>query len=202
MNNFNDSWKNKEVFDLQLDFNLKELESKSTYPSHWVDNIDLMSKYNPKSILDVGCGCGTFYEVCRREFPDIKYFGTDYAKEAIELAKTTWGDYFQVLDYKNLTKEMVKQYDLLYLSAVLDVLPNGDEAFEFILSLEPKQILVSRVKLTDGDSKCETIKAYNNRPYYAYYHNITNFFNIIKKYNYEVVDERSRHNFYLIKNNE
>ena len=194
MNNL-DSWKNKGVFDQQLELNIKELNAR--YPSHWIDNIKLLSTYKPDSILDIGCGCGAFYEVCKKELPSMKYYGTDYSKDAVRLANKTWGNYFEVLDYKELTKDFVSNYDVVYLSALLDILPNGDEALEFILSLNAKQLLISRVKLVHGESKYEEYEAYGSITTYAYYHNINNFFNIIKKYNYEVVGTND--NFYLIK---
>ena len=194
---YKDSWKNKELFDMQLELNMKELHNKSTYPRHWMDNIELMVQYNPKSILDVGCGCGAFYEVCRREFENINYLGIDYSKEAIDLAKKTWGDYFKVLDYKDLTEKFVEKYDMVYLSALLDVLPNGDEALEFILSLNANQILISRVKLINEESRHDVYKVYNGITTYAYYHNYENFINNIKKYNYSYINKND--NFYLTK---
>lgn len=192
-----DSWKNKKVFDLQLDLNLKELKNKSTYPQHWLDNIELMSRYSPQSILDVGCGCGAFYEVCKKEFPEMNYFGIDYATEAIDLAISTWGNSFKVLDYKNLTKELLQQYDLVYLSALLDVLPNANEAFKFILSLDAPQLLISRVKLSNDPNGYEQYQVYDNITTYAYHHNRIEFFNTIKSYGYSV--EGKNNNFYLSK---
>lgn len=190
-----DSWKNKDVFDKQLKLNVKELNG--SYPNHWLTNIELLLLANPSSILDVGCGCGAFYEVCKQELPELKYFGIDYSSEAIELATQTWGKHFEVLDYKELTNEYVSKYDVVYLSALLDVLPNGDEAFEFILSLDAKQLLISRVKLTSEASKYEEYTAYDSITTYAYYHNIDKFFATIKAYNYEVIGKDD--NFYLSK---
>jgi 2-polyprenyl-3-methyl-5-hydroxy-6-metoxy-1,4-benzoquinol methylase len=194
MDNVN-SWKNKEVFDKQLDLNIKELDGK--YPRHWVNNIELLSMFKPTSILDIGCGCGAFYKVCKEELPAIKYFGTDYSREAIDLATETWGEHFEVLNYKDLTKEYVSKYDVLYLSALLDILHDGDQALEFILSLEAKQLLISRVKLTNKDSNYKEYIAYNSITTYAYYHNIDKFFTTIKDYGYEIAGKED--NFYLSK---
>jgi len=192
-----DSWKNKKVFDSQLDLNLKELKEESTYPAHWLDNIKFISEYSPRSILDVGCGCGSFIEVCKRKFPEMEYFGIDYATEAIELATSTWGNSFEVLDYKNLTKEKVQKYDLIYLSALLDVLPDANEAFKFMLSLDAPQLLVSRVKLSNEPNMYQQYRVYDAITTYAYQHNRIEFFNTIKSYGYSV--EGRNDNFYLSK---
>ena len=196
MNNI-DSWKNSGVFDMQLSLNLKELSDSRSYPSHWLDILELIKANDPKSLLDVGCGCGAFFEVCRIELPNISYFGTDYAEEAISLAVRTWGGHFKVLDYLELTSSYLEGFDLVNMGALLDVLPNGDEALEFVLSLSPKSMLISRVKFTDSPSYSETYVVYNGITTYAYYHNRNNFLSLCSKYGYEI--DNINNNFYLNK---
>lgn len=197
MNNVTDSWKNKNVFIKQLDLNLRELSNKN-YPEHWLAFIQLINMEKPNSILDIGCGCGAYYELCRKEFPWLKYTGVDYSEEAITLASNKWShSEFFVKDYKELTPEYVKQFDLIHLGALLDVLPNGDEALEFILSLGAKNVLIGRMKITDNPSHFETYTAYDEITTYAYYHNKTNFLDLCKKYHYIV--KNINNNFYLTK---
>ena len=139
-----DSWKNKEVFQDQLALNEKELNH---YPDHWKSFVGIVSYIDPppQSILDVGCGAGVFFEICRRHFPDIKYTGVDYAEEAIQLASSKWpNSEFYVKDYKDLIPGDAKKYDLLHTGALLDVLPNGDEALSFLLGLGFRYIILGR----------------------------------------------------------
>jgi trans-aconitate methyltransferase len=197
MNNVTDSWKNKNVFMKQLDLNLKELSNKN-YPEHWLAFIQHIKTENPNSILDIGCGCGAYYELCKVEFPLLKYTGVDYSEDAITIASNKWAySEFFVRDYKELTPEYVKQFDLIHLGALLDVLPNGDEALEFILSLEAKNVLIGRMKITDKPSYFETYTAYDEITTYAYYHNKSNFLDLCKKYHYIV--KNINNNFYLVK---
>lgn len=198
MQNVIDSWKNKNVFEKQLILNLKELSDKSLYPRHWGIFILFLKKIKPNSILDVGCGCGSFYELCNREFSGVSYTGIDYSIEAISLAKSHWNyDNFFVLDYKDLTSEYISNFDLIHLGAMLDVLPNGDEALDFILSLKPKNLIISRMKLTNKKSYYDVYVAYNEIKTCAYYHNEDNFKNLCIKYGYKI--DNLENNFYLKK---
>jgi trans-aconitate methyltransferase len=199
MTNVINSWKNNNVFKKQLQLNLIELTNKTTYPSHWNAFISFIEEINPKTILDVGCGCGSFYKLCNIEFPDVKYEGIDYSIDAIELAIKTWSyNNFSVKDYLLLTKDEISTYDVIHLGAILDILPNGDEALDFLLSLEPKNVIIGRMKITDKPSYYETYLAYDEIMTYSYHHNKENFLKICGKYDYQL--KNINNNFYLYKN--
>jgi trans-aconitate methyltransferase len=198
MKNVIDSWKNKEVFLKQLNFNLNEILCTDNYPEHWKSFIVLLDNFKNKKILDIGCGCGTYYQICKKHFPHIEYTGIDYAEEAISLAKSVWNyDNFYVKNYTDLTPDYVRSFDLIHLGAVLDVLPNGDEALEFILNLSANNILIGRMKLTDKESYYEIYQAYGEIETCAYYHNKQKFIDIAKQYNYCIYNIED--NFYLKK---
>jgi trans-aconitate methyltransferase len=191
-----DNWKYSNVFKKQLDYNLMELEG--TYPPHWYSFISLININNPQSMLDVGCGCGSFYELCKRELPNIKYYGVDYSENAIKLAKETWDENsFSVKDCLKLTKEDILEYDLIHMGALLDVLPNGDDVLEYIFNLQPKNILITRMKLTDKESYYNTYTVYDEIISCEYYHNRDNFIKMCKKYGYSI--SNIENNFYLKK---
>jgi len=196
MDNVINSWKNKNVSKKQLELNLVELSTK--YPSHWNAFISLVNQINPKNILDVGCGCGSYYELCSREFKDIKYTGIDYSEDAIKIAKKKWSyTGFIVKNYLSLTNDYIADFDLIHLGALLDVLPNGDEALDFILSLNAKNIIIGRMKLTEKTSYYETYTAYDEITTYAYYHNRENFIKQCDKHSYLITNIEN--NFYLKK---
>ena len=200
MSDFINSWKDENIFQEQLSLNCKELSSPPfTYPEHWIIFIKFLKKFKTLSLLDIGCGCGAYYELCKRHVDEIDYTGIDYAKEAIDLAKKTWKyENFIVKNYKSLTQEYIKQFDLIHMGAMLDVLPNGDEALEFIMSLTPKAILIGRMKFTDKDSYYTVYKAYDKIDTYAYYHNKEKFLKLCLKYNYNKY--QIENNFYLTRN--
>lgn len=191
------AWKNKTIFHKQLELNLKEF---SSYPSHWTASVNLISHFQPKTLLDVGCGCGSFYKVCSDSLPKVSYTGMDYSDDAIELAKETWDpDTFFVKDVMELTEEDVKPYDLLFMGALLDVRPNGDEVLNHVLSLNAESILISRMKLTEGESFYETYQAYDEITTCAFYHNRENFMDLCGKCSYNLYNIEN--NFYLKREN-
>jgi trans-aconitate methyltransferase len=182
---YKNNWKNKNVFLSQLELNKKQL--KQNYPEHWMIFLKYVSEIKPDNILDVGCGCGIFYKLLNLHYPTIKYTGIDYSKDAIEIAKRQWEyqDFYEK-DLWELNKIWINQFNLLYLGALLDILPNGDEALDFILSLEPKNILIGRMEITDENSGVkEEYMAYDLIKTYKYKHNWDNILNIVKTYNYE-----------------
>lgn len=183
--NLIDSWKNSKVFKKQLDFNLNELKSVETYPDHWKLSLSILEQVKPSSILDVGCGCGSFYKVCKDNIPSVTYFGCDYSEDAISLAKETWdSDNFFVKDATELDGDDAKKYDLLYASALMDVSPDGDSMLKHIVSLGFDRILLSRVKMTNQESYYETYSAYEEIETCSYHHNLNNLIDIFSKYNY------------------
>ena len=185
--NYKDSWKSKEVFQKQLALNEKELNQ---YPYHWhcfIKAVGLI-KTPPKSILDVGCGCGALSEVCKVNFPEFKYKGVDYSEDAIGIASSKWGGDWEVKDYRNLNEDDLS-YDLLHAGALLDVLPDADEAFEFLCGLGFKNLIFGRMKVVEGESYSKTYEAYDLITTYAFYHNMSFVNQVLRSngYNYSAV---------------
>ena len=80
MDNFENNWKNKTVFQEQLELNLKELDGRFM-PSHWQALIDFLfiiqeeltfNETPPTEIrtfLDIGCGCGAVSKLIKSYTP-------------------------------------------------------------------------------------------------------------------------------------
>jgi trans-aconitate methyltransferase len=199
MIDLNSSWDNQSVFAKQLELNLSELSSPNSYPPHWFDFINLAKTVSPTNILDVGCGCGAFFRICELHFPDSNYKGCDFSEHAIKLAKQQWGDFaFFKANLFDLSKESVNEYDLIHFGAILDVLPNGDEALDFIFSLNIQNFIIGRMKLTEKESFYNTYTAYNEIVTCEYFHNINNLESSLVKYNYSI--KRLGDSFLLSKN--
>ena len=188
-----ESWKNKSVFQRQLDLNLRQLDDGFSYPPHWRQMLQVLGALRPKSIHELGCGVGAASQVIKAHIPSIEYSGSDYSEDAIHIAKNHWGtpEKFSVLDIRDMTEDFVQRYDCILEGAVLDVMPNGDEMLEFMLSLNPKNLYLQRMKFTDKPSYYEEYEAYGEITTCQYYHNIDNIFSMAQNYNYDMVPIRS-----------
>ncbi len=183
------SWKsNGEVFKKQLQLNIEQLNGN--YPDHWYAFLSIVDYVGAKSILDVGCGCGALYQLCRNNLDKLTYHGIDYSVDAIRLARVHWknNSAFSCKDFQDLTKSYISDYDLVHLGALLDVLPNGDEALDFILGLKPKNLVLGRIKTTENASYFKTYTAYGLIKTCEYYHNARNLQAKFDKAGYEVMN--------------
>jgi len=200
--NISESWKNRTVFEKQLDLNLKELNG--TYPSHWMvflKFLDYLKDKDIKTLLDVGCGAGTYSELCKKHFPYIQYTGTDYSQDAIDIASKQWpGSKFYCKDYKELTYEDLKDIDILHACSLHNVLPNGDECLEFLLKLKPKYLILGKVHLTVKASFSTTYTA-DTITTYLYRHNYNNLYKLFRENGYFAKEIRANNytSFLLIR---
>ena len=107
----------------------------------------------------------------------------DYAPEAIEIAKENWPfAEFIEKDYRDLTKKDTDKYDVVYACSLHNVLQNGDEAIDYLLSLKPKFLILGKILTTHTESYYETYKAYNLITTYKFFHNYQKLLN--KMYSY------------------
>lgn len=201
---FINSWKNKKVFEKQLSLNLKELSG--TYPSHWnafLVFIGYLEKTPAKRIIDVGCGCGSYSELCRRHAPWLRYTGIDYAQEAVDVASKQWfnATFFQK-DYKDLTRSDFEQIDILHACSLHNVLPDGDTCMEFLLSLRPKYAIFGKIYTTIDKSHYTVYKAYDEINAYLFKHNGYWLRDLFKNNGYIIkeIKDGEASNFFLTRN--
>ena len=200
MNEFIDSWKNPHVSKQQLALNRRELSSPNYYPKHWrhfLDTLAILSKEGVDRVVDVGCGVGAYCALSQRHFPKLEYLGYDYSSAAIMLAKEAWKGDFVCCDYQDLKSEQFRKKDVLVSNALCDVLPNGDDCFSYLLSLNVPKLVIQRIKLTDDPSFHKVYNAYGVNTY-AFYHNREGILGTIKKHGY-YYNEEMEGNFLLSK---
>ncbi len=190
------AWKNALSFNKQLELNLKELSNKSSYPRHWNILLTFIDLIKPNSILDIGCGVGSLFALLKKECPNVEYSGLDFSSNAISIARKNWGsENFKVADLFELSDQHVSNYDLVHLGALLDVLPNGDEALDKILSLNIKNLVITRMELTENPSYYKEYIAYEEIKTCQFFHNKQEFLNKCSEKKYEVY--QIENNFYL-----
>jgi trans-aconitate methyltransferase len=184
----------KSFFDNQLSYNKKELND--SYPPHWahlmmdMDFIRRKSKERIMTFRDLGCGTGAVCELMKRNFPDIKYIGYDISKYAISIAKEQWpSGKFRVMDCNDMNNFLVpRKGEVLHMSALLDVLENGDEVLERVCSLGFDYVLIHRVKFTNDESVL--VENEEEMTDNQYYHNYANFGEVVKENGYTATSQR------------
>lgn len=183
------NWKNASIdaFKQQLKRNLYELNGD--YPLHWHHFIWQIESIRGRinRVVDVGCGVGVYYEVCRRIFPGLDYIGYDCAENAIKLAKSQWrSPNFQVKDYKDINFLDIKNGDVIVANALCDVLEDGDSCLRFLMGLTPDFLILQRVKITDKPNHMIKYKAYEEVDTVEFYHNEEELYKDISRYKYKI----------------
>ena len=134
--------------------------SAELYDKAWESKWDDMKKYGPfsrhlrriikqiirplkfESVLDVGCGQGSFLEELQAEFPGIKPRGIDLSSSAVRLAsERVPGGQFAVVD---ITEQALdEKCDLVVCSEVLEHIPDDITAIQNLRKITGKYLLVS-----------------------------------------------------------
>ncbi len=160
------------TFSEQADLNTKELESEANYPDHWIDCLNVVNQLKVTTFLDIGSGAGAIYRLFAKNNLKIQYKGFDYSPEAVKIA-SSYGDkanFFQY-DFWKLNINLIAPFDLLYAGALFDVMRDGDHAIEFLLSLQPKWLLIGRPTFTEKESYDEEYIAYDSVETVKHHHN-------------------------------
>ncbi|MGE5215322.1 MAG: class I SAM-dependent methyltransferase [Nitrospirota bacterium] len=132
----------------------------TAYEEGWQFKWDDMKKYGPfsrhlrriiknmirplnfKSVLDVGCGQGSFLQELQSEFPNIKPYGIDISSSAVQLARSRLpGGRFWVMDITD--DSLDQQCDLVVCSEVLEHIPDDIGALQNLRKVTGKYLLIS-----------------------------------------------------------
>jgi len=171
-----ESWKTSPtVFQKQLDLNLGYLRTGS-YPPHWNTFLAILKKiranHQIRNVLDIGCGCGAYYGLLRKEHPDLIYLGVDFAEHAINLAKKHWGvnQFFvkSLWDFKEIDLE---PFDLIYCDGLFEVMEDADQALKFFMALRPRMAIINRINSQESPSSSKTYRAYDEIRVFRFTHN-------------------------------
>ena len=200
------TWENaKTAFEKQLKLNLRQLGNRPPSWNYFLNCLEEM-KHKINRVVDVGCGVGIYYKLCKDYFPDLKYLGIDYSPYAITLAITKWDHFgFFNLDYAELKPKHFTQRDLLVANAFCDVREDGDKCFEYLLKLKVPYLLFQRVKLTTEPSFFRKYRAYQEIDTVEFHHNQKQMFKTIIKHDYmsiwDLEDKKNNdYNIFLMKN--
>jgi 2-polyprenyl-3-methyl-5-hydroxy-6-metoxy-1,4-benzoquinol methylase len=118
---------------------------------------DLVTKTNPKSLLDYGCGTGHFLNYCKKKKLDINGFEPD--GDARNMAKESLGN-----KVFTSTNEINKNFDVITLWHVLEHIPDLNQVIS-----ELKKYLSKEGRLIIAVPNPESYDATNFQEYWAAY---------------------------------
>ncbi len=79
---------------------------------------------NNKTILDVGCASGDFYNVLKKKYKKINYHGIDLDNKCIEFAKKKFGNNARFDKLDIFSKKLKKKYDVVMIWNLFYMIPN------------------------------------------------------------------------------
>ena len=174
-----DSWKDAGVARQMTELTSDELEHTEGVPAFGVflEAIGSMAEElrlpKPARLLDVGCGTGHYSELLERFFPGrFDYTGCDYAPAMIEAARARWPERTFVVNDLFDNKLDLDAFDVLFASALVDVVPDWERALDILLGATAPHVLLHRQRTTGGTSTVRRAAGYPGQKTYRTYINV------------------------------
>jgi len=202
----------KEYFNLQLQLNKKQFSGELPRPPHWGNMITDIQELcnddkNINTIKDLGCGSGALYRVVNDPWiqssfdKKIHYYGYDISEHAIKLAKENYSnDHFFTQDACKIDSSFVKNNEILYMSALLDVMKDGNTFLKNICSMKFKYIIIHRVQFTTKTSFFTMDRPYGVCDMPMSFHNKKEFIKVISKDYHYTIKNNDEHDYNIILN--
>jgi SAM-dependent methyltransferase len=171
------------VYDAMIDMQLKE---EKRMPAHLPPVLEIINEISKdcKSILDVGCGAGAI----SRYLNKFDYTGCDLQNIVENVAKKYLPEQqFVVCDFYNDDLAFVKNYDLVFMNAFLDVSQYPVDILKKVLENSSKYVLIHRQLITDEDTVTQKEHSYGGTLSYRTFINKGEFGTVIKEANFEIV---------------
>lgn len=140
------SWGNKNVLTYYI---INRDKVSDVYKSELV----LLKKIKKKeisTIYDFGCATGGFYQIFKKLFGDINYFGDDYEKKSILIAKKKFkgNKKFQCRIQGSKNLKIKKKYDLTFSTSVLHHVRNHRNVIEKLIKSSKKYIFFDAPRIS------------------------------------------------------
>lgn len=129
-------------------------KSQRTQPA--IDLAKRVEKYNPKTIVDIGCGPGNSSAVLREVFPNADIIGIDSSESMIDRAKEEYADIkFSICSAESLSGA----YDLLFSNACLQWIPDHEKLIPQLMNrLTNKGVLAVQIPMNLDEPLFRIIK--------------------------------------------
>jgi len=124
-------------------------------------------RYIPRNstLLDVGCGKGTFLLWLKKHRPDVKTEGIDINPKYVEICRSK-GLNVKLGDANNLTYQD-KSFDVVTCFHVLEHLPNDREVLEKLIKIAKIRVILILPKTITKLEQLKVIDLHHYIPYYT-----------------------------------
>ncbi len=114
----------------------KDFSKKRQYPWKGWDRIIETIPTSTKTVLDLGCGNGRFYDFISKKYPNIEYTGLDTNNDLLDEAKKKYGnEKFSNVDIFSGLNKIYSKYDLVTVFGVTHHIPDENFRKEWFASL-------------------------------------------------------------------
>ncbi|QQK08424.1 methyltransferase domain-containing protein [Miniphocaeibacter halophilus] len=163
-----------------------KFEEYRTQPAR--DLTNRLLKYNPNTILDIGCGPGNSTAVLKEAFPNAYIKGIDSSENMIEKAKRTYPNIdFEICDISNIKNK----YDLIFSNACIQWVPDHDVLIPKLMNnIEENGILAIQIPINNSEPLYKIVDEIVLDPKWNFNHNkihkiraleYEEYFNILSK---------------------
>jgi SAM-dependent methyltransferase len=143
-------WDRADVAAAQRDLVIGELCANDTLPfMAFIDAMNSM-KFRAGKLLDVGCGVGHYGVLCERNFPAIRYRGTDASRAMIDEARILAP--LCLFDVCEFYENKFADYDIVLASQVVEMDGDSWDRLCLLLSSAKRYVILNRIRLTPEKS--------------------------------------------------
>jgi len=138
------------------------------------------------NLIDLGCGTGMISQFCKNH----NYKGSDLPNVLMKSAMRNYPEhYYRNFDLTDVNQDAswLKDYDIIVVNGVIDIMQYPLQTFERILQNASKYIILHRQEITQkGETHVIKNDSYDGYTYHSII-NVNDFKKLLKKYNFEVV---------------
>jgi trans-aconitate methyltransferase len=130
-------------------YNSTRNSPKDVYKSE-LTLLKLIDKKKVKSIYDFGCASGGFYEIFKKLFGKISYFGDDYEAKSIKIAKKKYSadKNFKCRKQGSKNLRIKKKFDLTFTTSVLHHVRNHKSVVKKLFNQSDKYIFFDAPRIS------------------------------------------------------
>jgi SAM-dependent methyltransferase len=167
-----DSWRSRDVATQMLELTESQLRQADTVPPYAAfvrllrPLLDDPGLPRPARFLDIGCGIGAYGELLDRYAPGhFDYVGADYSEEILAAARgRAPGRQFEHRDL--LEPGALDGFDVVFASALLDVLPEPGPALDALLGADARLVMLHRQRISARRGHVEVVPGYRGQRTY------------------------------------